>query len=179
MERAVAEGESLVIFDNLVLDLEKSFIPLINYVKVHPGGKFVLMKNFGRDISKFFYGGYSLVNPGMATYAHSLSALRIAESLVVGVLEDQSLVTDVPMTLISKTEVNNTSSTFIFTQKDGNVVSNFKKWYFDVGMFGRHFIVYSETDPKTKRQYTICNTMQPDLLDALRKLGEASPLPVN
>jgi cytochrome b involved in lipid metabolism len=26
----------------------------------HPGGKFVIEHNIGRDVSKFFYGGYSL-----------------------------------------------------------------------------------------------------------------------
>ena len=88
VERAVADGGSLLVFDNLVLDLDKSLVPLVSYTKVHPGGKFVLMKNFGRDISKFFYGGYALVNPGMPAVTHSLYALRIAKTLVVGVLED-------------------------------------------------------------------------------------------
>jgi len=44
-----------VILDEMVLDLA----PFIDH---HPGGKFSLVQNIGRDISKFFYGGYSLEN---------------------------------------------------------------------------------------------------------------------
>ena len=45
----------LVILDNKVIDFGE-------YDDFHPGGKFVLLKNIGRDISKFFYGSYKLVN---------------------------------------------------------------------------------------------------------------------
>ena len=83
------------------------------------------------------------------------------------------------MVLKSKTAVNSVSATFTFTHKEGKVVPNFKKWYADLTMIGRHFLVYSANDPHTKRHYTICSTMQPDLLDALRKLGETSMLTFN
>lgn len=70
-----------MIFDNLVLDLN-------GYENVHPGGRFNLRHNIGRDISKFFYGGYSLINkPKSAPHTHSYEALRILRDLVVGVLE--------------------------------------------------------------------------------------------
>jgi len=49
----IKAGKRLVILDDLVLDISK-------YIDYHPGGKFVLNINSGRDISKFFYGGYSL-----------------------------------------------------------------------------------------------------------------------
>ncbi len=52
-ESRVEKGELLVILDDLVLDCSK-------FVAYHPGGKFVLQHNTGRDISKFFYGGYCL-----------------------------------------------------------------------------------------------------------------------
>jgi cytochrome b involved in lipid metabolism len=42
-----------VIFNELVLDLQ-------DYSQHHPGGKFVLEKNIGRDISKFYHGSYSM-----------------------------------------------------------------------------------------------------------------------
>ena len=54
VDKGVAAGIPLLIFDNLVLNLN-------GYDKFHPGGKFVLKQNFGRDISKFFNGGYSLI----------------------------------------------------------------------------------------------------------------------
>ena len=50
---------------------------------------------------------------------------------------------------------------------------NWKVWYMDLNMIGRHFLVYSEKLPKIKRHYTICCTMQPELLKALRALAKA------
>lgn len=42
-----------VILDEIVIDMSE-------YMDNHPGGKFLLEHNKGRDISKFFYGGYAL-----------------------------------------------------------------------------------------------------------------------
>ncbi len=61
---------SLVILDDLVLEVS-------DYMGYHPGGKFLIEHNIGRDISKFFYGGYSqdgnLIANGAASmiYRHS------------------------------------------------------------------------------------------------------------
>jgi cytochrome b involved in lipid metabolism len=52
-QQVFTEKKSYVILDNLVIDIEK-------FQDKHPGGKFVINHNIGRDISKFFYGGYSL-----------------------------------------------------------------------------------------------------------------------
>lgn len=49
----VARGEQLVILDNLVLNVKE-------FINVHPGGKFVMRHTIGTDISKYFFGGYSL-----------------------------------------------------------------------------------------------------------------------
>ena len=40
-----------IILDDLVLDVTE-------FKAKHPGGKFVVEHNIGRDVSKFFYGGY-------------------------------------------------------------------------------------------------------------------------
>ena len=72
------DGEHLVVLDNLILSLD-------GYEKLHPGGKFVLERNYGRDISKFFYGGYVLVS-GQVPHQHTLAALKLCESMVVGVV---------------------------------------------------------------------------------------------
>ena len=41
-----------MIFDDLIID--------VSYIaSAHPGGEEVITTNIGRDISKFFYGGYS------------------------------------------------------------------------------------------------------------------------
>ena len=51
------------------------------------------------------------------------------------------------------------------------VVHNLKRWYSDMGMIGRHFLVYSKRFPKIKRHYTICSCMRPELMNALLKLA--------
>jgi cytochrome b involved in lipid metabolism len=72
----------LVILENLVLDVG-------DYMDNHPGGRFLLEHTVGRDISKFFYGGYAL--DGNATgqalaNAHSNQARAQVESLIVAQL---------------------------------------------------------------------------------------------
>jgi cytochrome b involved in lipid metabolism len=49
----ISKGEKLVILDDLVLNV-------CDYMAAHPGGKFALLQNVGRDVSKFFHGGYTL-----------------------------------------------------------------------------------------------------------------------
>ena len=67
----------LVVIDNLVLDVTQ-------FAENHPGGKFVIDKLNGRDISKFFYGGYSFEqNSGSQNHTHSNYARRIVNDLIV------------------------------------------------------------------------------------------------
>lgn len=80
----VEGGEQLVILDDLVLDVSE-------YQWTHPGGWFVIGFNIGRDISKFFYGGYSLENAhGLAPYNHSNIARLTVNTLVVGRLQERA-----------------------------------------------------------------------------------------
>ena len=76
----IQNGRKLIILDELVLDVEL-------YTDQHPGGRFVLQHNIGRDISKFFYGGYQLEgNLGASPakgYAHSSYAKRIVNDLAI------------------------------------------------------------------------------------------------
>jgi len=51
----VRSGAKLVILDSYVLDIK-------NFLNNHPGGRFSVEYNIGRDVSKFFHGGYSLEN---------------------------------------------------------------------------------------------------------------------
>ncbi len=53
----------------------------------HPGGKFVIDQNIGRDISKFFYGGYILENDTMKPHRHSNIARKVVNTLIAGKLE--------------------------------------------------------------------------------------------
>ena len=70
--------KKLSVLDNQILDLEE-------YAKFHPGGRFTFNKNVGRDISKYFYGAYKLVNsPKEDLHNHSPSAMAIANSMIIG-----------------------------------------------------------------------------------------------
>lgn len=76
----IRNGKHLVILDEYVLDVSK-------YLNVHPGGKFVLQHTIGQDISKFFYGGYSLEGNLQAKpirgYNHSNIARLIVNDLII------------------------------------------------------------------------------------------------
>lgn len=76
----------MVILDELVLDVT-------DFIKWHPGGEFVLEKNIGRDISKFFYGGYTLEgNIGVTSppsgWTHTNYARMIVNDLIVARYEN-------------------------------------------------------------------------------------------
>lgn len=89
-DNAVMRGQKLVILDNLVVDVHE-------YMSQHPGGKFVLNHNVGRDISKFFFGGYSLENndqKGTHGHNHSVFAKLIVNELAVAVFES-----DIPVSV--------------------------------------------------------------------------------
>lgn len=49
----ITRGDKLVILDDMVLDVR-------NFHWEHPGGQFLIDFHIGRDISKYFYGGYIL-----------------------------------------------------------------------------------------------------------------------
>jgi hypothetical protein len=73
-----------VILDDLVLDVSR-------FMGEHPGGLFSLEHNVGRDISKFFYGGYSLENQSkVPAHSHSNDARKIVNTLIVGRLAQEA-----------------------------------------------------------------------------------------
>ena len=61
------------------------------FLDEHPGGRFSLEHNIGQDVSKFFYGGYSLENiEKVKEHVHSNDARKIVNCLIVGHLENKS-----------------------------------------------------------------------------------------
>jgi cytochrome b involved in lipid metabolism len=55
----------------------------------HPGGRFSLDHNIGKDVSKFFYGGYSMENEsGLAPHTHSNDARKALNTLVFATFRD-------------------------------------------------------------------------------------------
>ena len=73
----------MVILDDYVVNIA-------GFIDEHPGGKFSLEHNIGRDVSKFFYGGYSLepsTNETDLENIHSSDARKIVNRLIIGKLE--------------------------------------------------------------------------------------------
>jgi len=70
----------LLLIDDLVVDAT-------DYAPYHPGGKFIIERTRGTDISKFFYGGYNLEpqNNGQ-NYNHTNYARLAINEMIVGVL---------------------------------------------------------------------------------------------
>ena len=81
----VANGQKLVILDDLILDVGE-------FMHEHPGGTFSISHNIGRDISKFFYGGYALENIDgkVEAHRHSISARKIVKQLIFGRLMEKA-----------------------------------------------------------------------------------------
>jgi len=84
-EQRVKNGEKLWILDDLVLDLSE-------YAEWHPGGRFLIDRTVGRDISKFFYGSYALdgntgdPKVGNERHIHSNIARKSMQNTIVGTL---------------------------------------------------------------------------------------------
>ena len=108
VEKFDSKNHTLVILDNVVIDVH-------SYLELHPGGKFLLKKNAGRDISKFFYGGYQMVNdkPAHEAYAHSYQAMKIAKSMIFGFLTEQP-VYSVETVISNRNAVNSADFSFCF-----------------------------------------------------------------
>ena len=127
----------------------------------------MLQHNVGRDVSKFFYGGYSLEDnmgdkPAQG-YFHSTFAKIIVCDLAIARFDIhavQSRECIIKEELCSK--VNSTTKTIVFESIADEKVHNWKKNYADIDSIGRHFRVRNMTDTDRDgvwRHYTICNSM--------------------
>jgi cytochrome b involved in lipid metabolism len=68
----------------MVLDVSK-------YMDNHPGGKFSLQHNIGRDVCKFFYGGYSLENTNeMKPWVHTNNARKALNTLIMATFKQET-----------------------------------------------------------------------------------------
>ena len=134
-EKQIKAGKKLVILDEMVLDISK-------FIDYHPGGKFVLQVNTGRDISKFFYGGYALEGntPGSVPkgYNHSNYAKLVIESLVVGVYMKQTSpqTTLVEMQKGREPYMWNSTTGTVFFESDKPA---FRHFYEGLDFCGKHY----------------------------------------
>ena len=81
-KESVNSGKQFVILDDMVIDVSI-------FMDDHPGGKFSLQHNIGRDVSKYFYGGYSMENiEKVPHHIHSNDARKIVTKLCVGLISE-------------------------------------------------------------------------------------------
>lgn len=158
-DQRVLQGESLVILDDLILDVGE-------YLFEHPGGSFLLEHLIGQDVSKYFYGGYALeASRGDKPWFHSNVSRVIVNSLIVARLNDNAPV------VIAKVQSNfaiNESTTAYFFQVTGSRTLK-APGITDVSCIGRHYLIRAKNMPKVKRQYTLCQSLNPDIHDVLHQ----------
>lgn len=92
-----------------------------------------MQQNIGRDISKFFYGGYSMEDnlgpkPGQG-YRHSNYARIIVNNLAIATYEAEleCPITKVKLEEKLKNAINKSTATLFF--KADSVTNNFKSYY--------------------------------------------------
>ena len=156
-----------MILDDLVLDVSK-------FIEEHPGGRFVLQHNIGRDISKFFHGGYSLEdNLGGGSpargHAHSSLARMIVNDLAIAKYAPavQVVTTECQVNEELCRDVNDTTKIIVFSSADMRNVTNWKQYFRDLSFLGKHYLVRNlDNGASVARHYTICNAMRPDVYNA-------------
>ncbi|TNV80991.1 hypothetical protein FGO68_gene3814 [Halteria grandinella] len=159
-DRLVDKGEQLAIINDKVVNLRE--------YSSHPGGKFTLQANIGRDIAKFFDGGYSMES-GVNPVNHSYQALRVFDKLTIGYLNNQAVQSEAK--IASYLYLNKHTAIIKFSTP--KVVQGMKSYYSRFKDHGRHFQL---AFPKLKivRYYTTCNCMQPSVYqEYLRIINKA------
>lgn len=190
----IRNGHKLVILDDLILDVSK-------FILLHPGGQFSLRQNIGRDVSKFFHGGYSLenINDPVKNHKHSRDARTIVNSLIIGKFVDEAPVKVMALALAERNaNKSGTCKTFKFREvahyvkqngvEDDNgqqqLLQNSMKNpalcpLLDVAQIGRHYLLkytgfghFEPLKPGIKRHYTECFCMRPEVYENLLKIGQ-------
>ena len=179
-EQKVKDGEKLCILDNMVLNLS-------GFAHKHPGGAFLINYTVGRDISKFFYGGYALDgntnDPAARTqrHTHSNVARQIANRHIVGVIDKKDVQENLfYIDLEESNKLSPTACSYVFkgVQKQGLMtIQGLQNYYRDMSMLGKHYTVVSMgirgKDPfkhgqrLVRRHYTIANCMRKKFYDEL------------
>ena len=134
----IQEGDKLVILDEYVLDVSK-------FKLNHPGGRFAIEHNVGRDISKFFYGTQSLednTNAGGKGITHTNYARLIVNQIIIAKLDnEQEGGVQTMQCLIHEGKNNGTNQSLALSTESQAPVPAFKKYYPGLSIMGQHFKV--------------------------------------
>mmetsp|Transcript_13001 Transcript_13001/g.20161 ORF Transcript_13001/g.20161 Transcript_13001/m.20161 type:complete len:308 (-) Transcript_13001:254-1177(-) len=176
----------------MVLDVSR-------YLDDHPGGKFSLENNIGRDVSKYFYGGYTQEpSSGMWTHTHSSIARDVVKNLVAGRLGEEA---EIRLMKISEIEraANATGSVKTMKFSDYQVSGEYRTLHepsltkcslININQIAKHYLVKSTSHPSTKgqssagtfekskcgirRQYTEAFSMRKEVHEAILSLAQGS-----
>lgn len=90
---------------------------------------------------------------------------------------------DVNTTIACKYNVNEATATFVMQASNNRPVQNWRNWFSDIQMIGKHFLLYSSAVRDVKRHYTICNVMIPDnrneLMSLCNSISRGGPVTLN
>jgi hypothetical protein len=172
----------LVILDDLVLDVG-------DYMDNHPGGRFLLSHNIGRDVSKFFYGGYALdgnISNKAKVHRHTNVARSQVDTLAIARLlnnqtkimsENKQMVPTFQAVIKSRTQANSSTQTIQFNFVDDTQfplsAHRPQNFYPDLQMIGKHYRISEAKSHTLHRHYTVANCLRQGAYDEyLRALKE-------
>jgi len=124
----ISIGRELVLLEDLVLDIGA-------YKYEHPGGLFSLQHNSGRDVTKYFHGGYAM-EEGVTPHQHSGVARAIVNSLIIGRLGNSTQSCEAKV--LSKRDVTVNTSAFLI---DGPLVPEIS-----LDNIGKSYLVTAKTE---------------------------------
>jgi len=125
----------LLLLDDLVLDAT-------DYAPYHPGGKFIIERVRGTDISKFFYGGYNLepANNGQ-NYNHTNYARLACNSLIIAKLIRGVNISMVNIAGEFDASIDKQIKTFKFEAIQGKGLSDQIARHYPIDNTGKHFLI--------------------------------------
>lgn len=108
----------LLLLDDLVLDAT-------DYAPYHPGGKFIIERTRGTDVSKFFYGGYNLepLTNG-ENYNHTNYGRECCDSLIIAKLNRPTNICKAIIESECDASEDKLIKTFKFVAAPGTVLSD-------------------------------------------------------
>lgn len=150
----------LMVLDDLVLDAT-------DYAPYHPGGKFIIERCRGTDISKFFYGGYNLepLTNGV-NYNHTNYARVACNTLIIGKIVRNAQIFRTVIDEEFDASEDRLIKTFKFKAAPGTVLADNVARTYPIAKTGMHYLMQEMTKKGQHigniRHFTVSNIMAKD-----------------